>query len=94
MHSHHLGCHPICVAGVGIEPFNTTSGLWARRATNCSTPQFSPAKITTNKINSKGNKKKCEFVQDKTFSIIPSGKFAGGARIPLQSIPGKLCGTE
>ena len=31
------------VAGTGLEPM--TFGLWARRATNCSTPHYCDAKI-------------------------------------------------
>ncbi len=36
-HDNHFTTRPL-VAGTGLEP--ATSGLWARRATNCSTPRY------------------------------------------------------
>ena len=37
-HVNHYTTEPLMVAEEGLEP--TTSGLWARRATNCSTPRY------------------------------------------------------
>ena len=44
LQKHLISCEIRCflVAEVGLEP--TTSGLWARRATNCSTPRYWSAK--------------------------------------------------
>ena len=66
------------VAGAGLEP--TTFGLWARRATNCSTPRWKLIKKVVERVGFEPTKRNAADLQSAPFSHSGTSPFGAGNR--------------
>ena len=68
----------ILVAEAGLEP--TTFGLWARRATNCSTPRWKLIKKVVERVGFEPTKRNAADLQSAPFSHSGTSPFGAGNR--------------
>lgn len=66
------------VAGTGLEP--AASGLWARRATNCSTPRWKLIKKVVERVGFEPTKRNAADLQSAPFSHSGTSPFGAGNR--------------